>query len=43
MNYNVNLDAYVIFMEVYETKNLTKAAENLNLSQPTISYRIKKL
>lgn len=43
MNYSISLDMYSIFMEVYENKSLTKVAEKLNLTQPTISYRIRTL
>jgi DNA-binding transcriptional LysR family regulator len=32
-----------IFICVYETKNITKAAELLNLSQPSVSYNLNRL
>ena len=39
----INLNLYKTFVEVYETKNLSNAAINLGLTQPTISYNIKEL
>jgi DNA-binding transcriptional LysR family regulator len=39
----INLNLYKTFLEVYETRNLSNAAHNLCLTQPTISYNIKEL
>jgi len=38
-----NLNLYRAFIEVYECKNLSAAAANLELTQPTLSYNIKEL
>lgn len=43
MDFLTNLDNYNIFYEVAKTKNLTKASENLYISQPAVSQSIKKL
>lgn len=40
---NIDLNLYNIFMKVYELKNISKAAEVLYVSQPSISYSIKEL
>ncbi len=40
---NVNLELYRIFYIVAKNKNMTKASEELNISQPAISQSIKKL
>lgn len=32
-----------IIKEIYETKNITKAANNLFISQPTLTYHLQKL
>ena len=39
----INLNLYKTFVEVYETKNLSAAAHNLGLTQPTITYNVKEL
>ena len=40
---NLNLNNYKIFYEVAKCKNITKASNNLYISQPAISQVIKKL
>lgn len=40
---NVSLDAYSIFKDVYENKNIAQTANKLNVSPSSVSYRIKKL
>ena len=40
---NVNFELYRIFYAVANAKNITKAAEQLMISQPAISKSIKKL
>ena len=40
---NVNLELYKIFYVVAETKNITKASEILNISQPAVTKHIKNL
>lgn len=39
----VDLSLTKFFVVIYETKNLTHAAELLNLSQPSISYNLNRL
>ena len=39
----VNLELYKIFFAVAETKNITKASEILNISQPAVTKHIKNL
>ena len=39
----VNLEWYRIFMHTARTGNLTKAAQMLHLTQPTVSYAIKQM
>lgn len=39
----IDLDKYRIFYEVAKEKNITKASENLYISQPAVSQVIKKL
>lgn len=34
---NINLEYYKIFYEVAKEQNITKASENLHISQPAIS------
>lgn len=34
---------FLILSVIYKTKNLTKAAEELFLTQPTLTYRVKKI
>ena len=40
---NIDLNAYRIFYVVAKYESFTKAAEELYVSQPAISYSIKKL
>ena len=40
---NINLEYYKIFYEVAKEQNITKASENLHISQPAISKTIKIL
>jgi len=40
---NINTEWYRIFLSVSKTKNLTKAAEQLHITQPSVSYAIKQL
>ena len=39
----INLELYRIFYDVAETKNITKASEILNISQPAVTKHIKNL
>lgn len=43
MDKNVDLNLYSTFIKVYELKNISKAAESLYVSQPSISHNIKEL
>ena len=38
-----NLNLYRIFCEVAKTQNITKASDNLYISQPAVSSAIKEL
>jgi len=40
---NINLELYKIFYEVGKQKNITKASNNLFISQPAITQQIQKL
>lgn len=40
---DINLNLYKIFLSVYETKSISKTAERLFVSQPSVSYSIKVL
>ena len=40
---NIDFELYRIFYTVANNKNITKAAKELNISQPAISKSIKKL
>lgn len=40
---DINTEWYRIFLSVSKTKNLTKAAELLHITQPSVSYAIKQL
>ena len=40
---DINLDLYKIFYTVAKHKHMTKASEELHISQPAISQSIKKL
>lgn len=39
----VNLELYKIFVIVAEEKNITKASQKLNISQPAVTKHIKNL
>ena len=39
----MNLSEIETFLMIVKTKNITKTAENLFLSQPTVSHRLKSL
>lgn len=41
--YNVNLNALKYFVQVASTKNITKASENLNISQPALTKALHVL
>lgn len=41
--YNISLDLYKIFCTVAKYKNITKAAEELFVTQPSISMALKSL
>ncbi len=43
MNSNLNLNALKYFVEVAFTKNITKASENLNISQPALTKALHTL
>ena len=43
MNMNVNLELYRYFYVVANNRNMTKASEELHISQPALSQSIKKL
>lgn len=43
MKKNIDLNLYNVFMKVYELKSISKTAEELYVSQPSISYSIKEL
>ena len=38
-----NLELYKIFIEVANEKNITRASEKLNISQPAVTKHIKNL
>lgn len=38
-----NMEWYRVFLHAAETSNLTKAAQNLHMTQPSVSYAIKQL
>ena len=40
---NINFELYRVFCVVAECKNITRAAEQLHISQPAISKSIKSL
>ena len=39
----MNLRHLIFFRELARTQHMAKAAENLDISQPSLSYAIKKL
>ena len=40
---NINYNLYKSFLVVFETRNISKAAELLYISQPAVSHNIKEL
>mgnify|MGYP003297417224 CR=1 FL=1 len=40
---NINYNLYKSFLVVYETKNISRAADILYISQPAVSHNIKEL
>jgi DNA-binding transcriptional LysR family regulator len=40
---NINLNLYKSFIAVYKAKNISRAAKEMHISQPTVSYNIKEL
>ena len=40
---NINYNLYKSFLVVYETQNISKAADFLYISQPAVSHNIKEL
>ena len=38
-----NLELYKIFIEVAKEQNITRASQNLNISQPVVTRHIKNL
>ncbi len=40
---NINYNLYKSFLVVYETKNISRAADLLYISQPAVSHNIKEL
>lgn len=38
-----NLELYKIFIEVAKEQNITRASQNLNISQPAVTRHIKNL
>ena len=40
---NINYNLYKSFLVVYETQNISRAAELLYISQPAVSHNIKEL
>ncbi len=43
MNIKTSLNNYLVFYEVAKAKNITKASEELFISQPAVTQTIKKL
>ncbi|MBR7762216.1 LysR family transcriptional regulator, partial [Acinetobacter nosocomialis] len=39
----IDLSLIKVFIIVYETKNISHAAERLNLSQPSVTYNLNRL
>lgn len=39
----IDLSLIKVFVIVYETKNISHAAERLNLSQPSVTYNLNRL
>jgi DNA-binding transcriptional LysR family regulator len=40
---NLDLNLLVIFNELLKTKNVSRAAKNLNISQPAVSHALNRL
>ena len=40
---NINYNLYKSFLVVYETQNISRAADFLYISQPAVSHNIKEL
>ncbi|MGO1562189.1 MAG: LysR family transcriptional regulator, partial [Actinomycetaceae bacterium] len=40
---DVDLQLLTTFVRVYEARNVTRAAEDLGLSQPTVSHALARL
>ena len=40
---NINLEYYKVFITIAKNKNITKAANELNISQPAISKMLKTM
>lgn len=40
---NINLKLLLVFAEIYNTRSITQAAENLDLGQPAVSMSLSKL
>ena len=40
---NVNFNLYKSFIAVYDARNISRAAANLQITQPTVTYNIKEL
>lgn len=43
MQKNIDLNLYKVFIKVYDLKSISRASEDLFVSQPSISYSIKEL
>ena len=43
MQKNIDLNLYIVFMKVYELKNISQASNALYVTQPSISHSIKEL
>src|ERR1700684_3940421 len=39
----IDLNLFVVFKAIYERESLTRAAEQLNLSQPAVSHALARL
>ena len=40
---NVDLNLFVVFDTIYREKNLTRASESLNITQPAVSNSLRRL
>ncbi|MBW7460722.1 LysR family transcriptional regulator, partial [Paenibacillus sepulcri] len=43
INKQLNMEWYRIFLHTAKVENLTKAAQQLHMTQPSVSYAIKQL